>query len=167
VVVANWLTTHTGFVPVGFGQQATAGTFAIGGALVVRDVLQDALGRAGVAVLILAGAGVSFAVAAPAVAAASLLAFLVSETLDMAVYTPLRRRGRFGDSWWQAAVTAGAAVGAVTDSIVFLGIAFGSAAIWPALAGQLLGKAEIASLLLAVGVAGRAVLREPLDRTGA
>jgi hypothetical protein len=167
VVAANWLTSRYGFVPVGFGQTATAGTFAAGGALVVRDVVQDALGRSGVAALIAAAAGVSFVVAAPQVAAASMLAFLVSEGLDMAAYTPLRQRARFGDRWWQAAVAAGAIAGAVADTAVFLGVAFGAAAIVPALAGQLLGKTEVAVALLVLGVAARALLREPLDRSGA
>lgn len=163
VVLANWLTTRYGFVSVGFGKTATAGTFAAGGALVVRDVVQDAVGRIGVFALIVLASGLSWLVAAPAVALASGCAFLVAETLDMIAYTPLRKRGRFGDGWWGGAVSLGAVVGAVADTVVFLGIAFGSSAIRPALPGQLLGKCEVAALLLVMGVMGRAVLREPLD----
>jgi uncharacterized PurR-regulated membrane protein YhhQ (DUF165 family) len=84
----------------------------------------------------------------------------------MLVYTPLRRRGRFGSRWWQAAVAAGAVAGSLVDSIVFLGVAFGPAAIPLALAGQLLGKAETTAALIAVGSAARAVLRESLDPAG-
>lgn len=167
VVLANWLTTRYGFVNVGFSQQATAGTFAIGGALVVRDVLQDAVGRAGVFALILLAAGVSYLVAAHAIALASFTAFCVSELLDMLAYTPLRRHSRFGDLRWQSAVTAGAVVGAVVDTAIFLGIAFGAAQILPALPGQLLGKGEVAAVLIAAGVVSRALFREPLDSRGA
>ncbi|AKY02579.1 hypothetical protein SEA_BRUSACORAM_53 [Mycobacterium phage Brusacoram] len=46
VLVANWATSTFGFVPVGFGQTATAGTFAAGFALAARDVVQDQLGTA-------------------------------------------------------------------------------------------------------------------------
>lgn len=163
VMLANWLTTRYGFVPVGFGQTATAGTFAAGGALVVRDVLQDAIGRIGVAVLIAVAALLSFAVAAPAIAEASAAAFLVSETLDMLAYTPLRTHAQFGDRKWQAAVAAGAILGAIADSVVFLWIAFGSVAIRPALPGQLIGKLEVAAAFIILGAAGRrALLREPI-----
>jgi uncharacterized PurR-regulated membrane protein YhhQ (DUF165 family) len=167
IVVANYLTTHYGFVPVGFGVTATAGTFAAGGALVVRDLLQDAVGRIGVALLILTGAGLSFLVASPAIAVASGAAFLVSEALDMTLYTPLRKRGRFGGRWWATAVTAGAVVGAVADTVVFLGVAFGRSAILPALPGQLVGKLEVAAALLLIGAVSGAVLRQPLDAEGA
>lgn len=169
VILANWLTTRYGFVPVGFGYTATAGTFAAGGVLVVRDVVQDTIGRAGTARLIIAAALLSYLVATPAIAVASGLAFLTSETLDMLAYTPLRRRAeRFGDRRWQAAVTAGAILGAITDSIVFLTVAFGWASVRPALPGQMIGKLEITAAFLIVGaVTGRAVLRQSVQRKGA
>jgi len=159
VVLANWLTTHYGFVPVGFGETATAGTFAAGGALVVRDLVQDLVGRLGVLALIVIAAGLSYLVADPFIARASAAAFLVAELLDMAVYTPLRKRGRFGGTWWRVAVLAGAVVGAIADTVVFLWVAFGRSAIWPALPGQLLGKLEVALILVAIGSAS-AVLRQ-------
>lgn len=167
VVLANWLTTHFGFVPVGFGETATAGTFAAGGALIVRDVLQDAVGRLGVLLCVGLAAALSYLVAAPQVAIASGAAFALAELLDMAIYTPLRKRARFGDRRWQLAVASGAAVGAVADTVVFLRLAFGWPAVWPSLPGQLAGKAEIVAALILLGVAGRALLREPLDREGA
>lgn len=167
VVAANYLTTRYGFIPVGFGKTATAGTFAAGAALVVRDVVQDAIGRVGVAVLILAAAALSFLVAAPAIAVASGCAFLISEALDMALYTPLRSRARFGDTRWSIAVAVAGVVGAVADSVVFLIIAFGAASVRAALPGQLLGKAEVIAALIFAGVAGRALLRQPLNSKGA
>jgi len=169
VVLANWLTTHYGFIDVGFGEMATAGTFAAGGALVVRDFLQDAVGRLGVAALIIIGAGLSYLVADPFIAKASGCAFLVSEALDMVVYTPLRKRAkRFGDVRWALAVTVAMVFGAVADTVVFLWVAFGRAAVMPALPGQLIGKAEVAAALIALGmVSGRAVLRQPVNTEGA
>ena len=163
VLLANYLTTHYGFVGVGFGYTATAGTFAAGGALVVRDFLQDAAGRVGVAALIIAGSILSFAVSAPSIAVASGAAFLLAEFLDMAVYTPLRRRGRFGGAWWQAGVITGAVVGAIVDTAVFIGIAFGRSAILSALPGQMIGKLEVALALTVIGAVSGAVLRKPLN----
>jgi uncharacterized PurR-regulated membrane protein YhhQ (DUF165 family) len=162
VILANYLTTTFGFVPVGFGLVATAGTFIAGAALALRDVVQDALGRAAVAGAILAGAILSFVVADPLIALASAAAFLVSELADFAVYTPLRARQRFGGRRWALAVTASGVVGAVVDTVVFLGIAFGAASILPGLAGQLVGKSWATLAFLALGwVIARAVLRQP------
>lgn len=151
VILANWLTTRYGRQPVGFGLRAPAGTFAIAGALVVRDVLQDAAGRLGVVALIAVAAALSWMVAAPQIALASAAAFLLSEALDMLAYTPLRRRARFGDRWWRWAVLAGGAVGALADSYVFLRLAFGPAAVRPYLPGQMVGKLEIVALFILAG----------------
>lgn len=163
VVLANWLTTRYGFVSVGFGVAATAGTFAAGGALVVRDVVQDAIGRVGVFALIVIGALLSFLVAAAAIATASAAAFAVSETLDMLAYSPLRTRGRFGDWWWRSAVTVGGLLGAVADTVIFLSLAFGLAAVPAALPGQLLGKGEVVAGLLILGMVLRRPGRRVLD----
>lgn len=163
VVLANWLTTRYGFVPVGFGHLATAGTFAAGGALVVRDVVQDAVGRVGVLALIAITGLVSYLVADSSIATASMVAFLASEVLDMTAYTPLRTRAKFGDWRWRSAVLAGGVVGAVADTLIFLTIAFGWAAVSGALAGQLIGKGEVIAGFLIVGSVTRAYLRRPLD----
>lgn len=164
VVLANWLTTRYGFVHVWPGAKATAGTFAAGGALVVRDVVQDAVGRVGALTLILVAAAVSFLVSAPAIAVASGAAFLVSETLDMVVYSPLRKRAKFGGPRWQVAVAAGAVLGAVADTVVFLRIAFGWAAVAPRLNGQLIGKGEIVAAFIVAGFLLRQQARPVLDR---
>jgi uncharacterized PurR-regulated membrane protein YhhQ (DUF165 family) len=83
-------------VPVGFGLVATAGTYFAGLAFVLRDSVQDAGGRRLVLTLIIAGALLSYLVSDPFIALASGVAFLVSETVDMGIYTPLRKRGYFG-----------------------------------------------------------------------
>src|SRR3712207_7873588 len=59
-------------------------------------------------------------------------AFLVSEAADLAVYTPLQRRGLV------LAVALSSVVGLVLDSVVFLLLAFGSL---DYLAGQEIGRA--------------------------
>ncbi|ATN87198.1 hypothetical protein I5J47_gp53 [Mycobacterium phage Arib1] len=82
VLVANWATSTFGFVPVGFGQAATAGTFAAGFALAARDVVQDQLGKRWMLALLAAAALLSYLVADPHIATASAVAFLVSELLD-------------------------------------------------------------------------------------
>lgn len=153
VAAANHLTATYGFVPVGFGLTATAGTFAAGVALVARDYAQDAGGWRAVAVAVALGAAVSVWLAGPALAIASAAAFAVAEALDAAVYTPLRR------SRWRTAVVASSTAGALVDTALFLFLAFGAAAVTlPALAGQLVGKVLWVALPVAViGGALRAV----------
>lgn len=154
ILLANWLTSAFGFVGVGFGLAATAGTYAAGFALALRDLTHDTLGRTATIGIIVAGAVLSFTVAGPFIAVASGVAFLLSELADLAVYSPLRRRN------WAGAVVASNLVGAAIDTIVFIGIAFGVAAISGALAGQLVGKAWATLAYIGIGVAIRAVLRE-------
>lgn len=150
LLAANWVTTDYGFIPVGFGFESTAGTLFAGVMLASRDAVQDALGRLFVLGLILIGTIVSLAIAAPAIAIASAVAFLTAETLDFAIYTPIRSRAKFGDKRWAIAVVASNIAGAITDTVVFLGIAFGASAIMPALPGQMVGKlwATLAYLIL-------------------
>jgi len=160
VLAANAATEHYGVVPVGFGLTATAGTLAAGLALGLRDIVQDTLGRRVVVALILAGAALSWWVA-PALAVASATAFLISELADFAVYTPLRGRAAMGGRRWFGAVAASNVVGALLDTVLFLGIAFGVAALTPAaLSGQLVGKGwATLALLLAVPLIREAVRR--------
>jgi uncharacterized PurR-regulated membrane protein YhhQ (DUF165 family) len=89
------------------------------------------LGGRGSVAAIIVGALLSYLVA-PAFAAASGVAFLLSEGLDFAVYTPLVERGR-----WLLAVAVSNTAGTVVDSLLFLIIAFGSVQFWQ---GQVIGK---------------------------
>jgi uncharacterized PurR-regulated membrane protein YhhQ (DUF165 family) len=153
IPAANLLVTHFGAVPVGFGFDAPAGVYAVGLALVLRDVAREAAGRAAVVAAIAVGAALSWWLADPALAAASAAAFAVSEVMDFAVYEPLRQRGLL------LAMLASNAVGLAADSLLFLWLAFGG---FDYLPGQLLGKAWMT--LAAVAVI--AVLRRRV-RTGA
>jgi uncharacterized PurR-regulated membrane protein YhhQ (DUF165 family) len=153
VVAANIATSHLGMVPVWPGIAATAGTYAAGLALFFRDTLQDTAGRHAVLAAIAAGAVLSAWLATPQLALASGVAFAASEAADMAIYTPLRRKG------WARAVLASNVVGAVVDTVLFLWLAgFPVAANLP---GQLIGKALWATAVpVALATAWRSARRK-------
>ena len=153
ILAANYVTTEYGMVPVGFGLVATAGTYFAGLAFILRDAVQDTAGRVWVAVLILAGAGLSFAISAPAIALASGVAFLLSEAADFAIYTPLRKRG------YIRAATASNLVGSVVDTVIFLTIA--GFPLRQAFAGQLVGKMAVTGVVI-IAVALVRFVRRPV-----
>lgn len=140
IVAANWAIVTFGPVPVGFGLLAPAGVYFVGVTFTLRDVVQEQVGRRGVWGAVCAGALLS-ALINPALALASGAAFLLSESADMLVYTPLRRRNLV------AAVLLSNTVGLVVDSVCFLALAFGSLAYLP---GQIVGKAWMTVLFLPV-----------------
>lgn len=141
IPAANWLIHNIGtkcipdgpcLIPVAPGLMAPSGVLLIGLALVLRDVVQQTMGRQWAAGAIVMGAALSYLVASPFLAIASFTAFLLAEAADMAVYTPLRERGKIA-----LAVMASGLVGSVVDSAVFLWLAFGSLEY---MAGQVVGK---------------------------
>lgn len=155
VVAANVLTQQFGLVPVGFGLVATAGTYAAAWSLISRNLTQDAVGRRGVVGLMLIGILLSWWLASPALALASAAAFGLSESADMAIYTPLRRRGR------ARAVAVASTVGAVVDTVAFLLIA--GFPVWSSLPGQLLVKVGMAVIAALILRGSSALLRQPLQ----
>lgn len=157
VVAANVLTERFGLVPAGFGLVVTAGTYAAAWVLVARNIGQDIVGRRSILALMLVGAGLSWWLASPALAVASAVAFGLSETADMVIYTPLRKRGR------ARAVAAASTVGAVVDTVTFLAIA--GFPVWVALPGQLLVKVGMALVAALVVRSLDALPRQP-RRTG-
>jgi hypothetical protein len=145
--LANYLIGHVGttcppaspcLVPVWPGIMAPSGVLAIGAAFTLRDLVQRRLGRNVTIGAIVVGALLSASLS-PALAMASGTAFLLSELLDLLVYTPLQRRHLV------AAVVASNLVGLVVDSVVFLFLAFGSLRF---IAGQIIGKAWMTLLAL-------------------
>jgi hypothetical protein len=140
IVLANTLTAHYGLVPVGFGLVATAGTYAAGFALLARDVVQETGGVWIVLVGIAIGGVLSWWFATPQLAVASVVAFTLAELADLAVYTPLRRRG------FARAALASNIVGAVVDTYIFLHLA-GFPITRDVVAGQLVCKLLWATLL--------------------
>lgn len=140
IFAANWAIQTFGIVPVGLGLMAPAGVYFVGLAFTFRDLAHDRLGRWPVVAAIVIGAGLS-AFVSPQFALASGAAFLFSELADLAVYTPLRRRG------WLRAVALSNAAGLVVDSVLFLWLAFGSLDF---IAGQIVGKAWMTALAIGV-----------------
>ncbi len=148
IPAANWLIGNVGtvcvpqgpcLIPVAPGIMAPSGVLMIGLALVLRDLVQRRLGLPWAMAAIGAGTVLSALLAPPALVLASAAAFLVSEALDLAVFTPLQRRGLV------LAVAASSLVGLVADSLVFLWLAFGSLDF---LAGQVIGKAWMVAAAL-------------------
>lgn len=146
--LANWLLTHWGTVkypdspylievwpgwltPGGESILAPSGVIAIGLSFTLRDLVQRRLGVRVAMLAIVVGAVLSAALD-PALALASGIAFLLAESLDLFVYTPLQRRNLVG------AVVASNVVGTLVDTMVFLSIAFGSLELFQ---GQIIGKA--------------------------
>ena len=142
IIAANWMTSTFGLVPVGFGLAVTAGTFAAGAALLLRDAVQTVAGKTVAFAAILAGIVVSYFVSDPFVAIASAVAFAASELVDFAVFTPLRKRNL---AW---AVLASSVVSAPVDTVLFLHIA-GFDLTWQAVAGQFIVKTAMALIVAA------------------
>ena len=110
---------------------APSGVLMIGLALVLRDLVQRRLGVVYSVAAILIGAAMSSWLAPASLVLASGTAFLFSELVDLAVYTPLARRRLV------LAVVASGLIGLVIDSLIFLWLAFGSLQFLP---GQVIGK---------------------------
>ncbi|MGW1802207.1 VUT family protein [Streptomyces sp. NPDC001984] len=141
IPAANLAVTHFGAVSVGLGYMAPAGVYLVGLALVLRDLAREATGRTAVLAAIAIGTVLSYLLADPNLAMASAVAFAVAETLDFAVYEPLRQRGLL------TAMLASNAVGLLADSLLFLTLAFGNLNYLP---GQILGKTWMTLAAIAV-----------------
>jgi uncharacterized PurR-regulated membrane protein YhhQ (DUF165 family) len=129
IPTSNWLIQHIGticvpnapcLIPVAPGLMAPSAVLVVGLAFVLRDMVQRRLGVGYAALAVILGALLSWLLAPPALVLASGVAFLLSEFADLAVYTPLQKRGLV------LAVVASSVVGLVVDSILFLQLAFGS-----------------------------------------
>jgi uncharacterized PurR-regulated membrane protein YhhQ (DUF165 family) len=139
IIGANWAISEFGVVPVGFGLMAPAGVYFAGLTFGLRDLIQESGGRSWVWSIIILGALISYFISDgssipggyTSIAFASGIAFLLSETMDFLVYTPLRTRHL------NTAIILSNTVGAIIDSIVFLILAFGSINL---IYGQILGK---------------------------
>jgi uncharacterized PurR-regulated membrane protein YhhQ (DUF165 family) len=149
VVMANWASTQWAALLVG-SLIVPAGTLWAGATLTLRDLLHEAVGMRGVIAAIAIGAGLSGLLASPQIAVASVIAFAISEGFDSVVYWRIRIRSRLG------AAVGSNVVGLVTDSVVFLPMAFGSFAAVP---GQILGKTATTVLTVAALLLARTVCR--------
>ena len=153
VVLANWLASRFTITVPFTDLIAPAGVLCIGAVLVIRDWLQQLRGLGwAIPLMLVAGAasylaGVAFGwTSLQKIALASVAAFLVSETIEALIFTPIRNRSL------TLGVALSATVANAIDSYIFLAIAFGSQAFfW----GNFVGKLE----MIAVGVAVTAARR--------
>lgn len=129
IPLANWLISNVGtycvpdgpcVIPLGFGLEAPTGVLLIGLALVLRDALQELTNWKWSFAAIVIGSILSALLANPFIAIASATAFLVSETLDMSVYSKIKKNSL------SLAVLVSGIVGAAVDSAIFLYLAFGN-----------------------------------------
>lgn len=145
IVATNISFSQIGPVPATF--------VLVGLTLAARDFVHETSGRWVSLGLVVVGAGASGLLASPDVALASLVAFLLAETLDLLIYE--RVKARYGLA---AGVGASGVVGSIIDSTVFLLIAFGSLAyFWAQVTGKLLATVAVAALALAVSAVRRRV----------
>lgn len=168
IVGANWMISHVGrpvpgahLLPVGFGLDAPSGVYVAALTFVARDVLQRIWGpRLGLVAIVL-GAVISGFVSTPGLAFASGFTFLVSESSDFLVFTPLQRRH------FPLAVLLSGLIGDVVDSTLFLTLA--GIPLHAALPGQLLGKAWVmlGGGFLAAGLRRAGPFAQPGDEVGA
>lgn len=147
--ISNWLIQNVGttcipsgpcLIPVFPGITAPSGVLMVGFAFVLRDVVHRELGPYWALAAIAGGTVLSAIFSPPSLLIASTAAFVLSEITDLAVYSPLKRRGFF------VAAFISSLAGLAVDSFVFLTLAFGNIDF---LAGQILGKLwmVVASLL--------------------
>ena len=139
IPLGNWVVMNVGLVclkdgpclvPVLPGLMAPSAVLLAGLALVLRDAVHHSL------------------------VIASCAAFLFSETADLIVYTPMRRRF---PAW---AIVASGFAGSVVDSVLFLSLAFGSL---DYVAGQVIGKFEMSLLAALIIVTVRGLRRAPVQ----
>jgi uncharacterized PurR-regulated membrane protein YhhQ (DUF165 family) len=126
----------------------TAGTFAAGFALIARDAVQVSAGKIVVLLAIIAGAAISAITSNPTIALASGIAFLVSELIDFAVFTPLKEKSL------ARAVVISSVVSAPVDTVLFLYLA-GFGITWQAVLGQFIIKTALALIAAIIITAKR------------
>lgn len=131
IYLANYAISHWGAAPTFpggphtvtlLGLTAPSGVLVVGLSFSLRDGAQMALGRYWILAAIAVGAVLSYFATNGdyRLALGSGLAFLIGETADWLLYTPLVERGKV-----LAAITASNTAGSAFDSLVFLWVAFG------------------------------------------
>ena len=158
IFMSNWALMNLGWncsqngpcvIPVWPGVWAPSGVLFAGVALVLRDVIQNLLGKRWTLFAIFVGAVRSGANSPASLVLGSTLAFLFSELADFAVYTPLRKKSL------ALAILASGLVGSFVDSVIFLQMAFGSL---DYILGQVIGKFWMSVLGAAILLGGHRVL---------
>lgn len=114
IVAVNYGFTVIPLVPLPGGEAWPPISLAVGFIFVARDFAQREIGHWVILAMLVAGA-LSYGMASPAVATASVAAFLLSEFADWAVYS-------FTGRPFSQRVLLSSAVGTPIDSLVFLGL---------------------------------------------
>jgi uncharacterized PurR-regulated membrane protein YhhQ (DUF165 family) len=112
IVAVNWGFTVVPLVALPGGEKWPPMSLVVGFVFVARDFAQREIGHRVILAMLAAGA-ISYVMASPAVAAASVAAFLVSEFTDWAVYSLTKRR-------FSERVLISSVFATPIDSVVFL-----------------------------------------------
>jgi queuosine precursor transporter len=114
IVLVNWGFTVVPLVEMPGGEKWPPMSLVVGLIFVARDFAQREIGHRVIVAMLLAAA-LSYIMASPFVAVASLSAFLISEFADWAVYSYTRRP-------FAQRVLLSSLIGTPLDSVVFLAI---------------------------------------------
>jgi len=114
IVLVNWLFTVLPLIDMPTGEKWPPASLVVGLVFVARDYAQREVGHRVIIAMLAAGA-ISYVMADPFVAAASVTAFLISEFGDWAVYS-------FTKKPFAQRVLLSSALGTPLDSVVFLGM---------------------------------------------
>ena len=114
IVAVNWGFTVVPLVGLPGGEKWPPMSLVVGFVFVARDFAQREVGHRVILAMLAAGA-VSYVMASPAVALASVVAFLLSEFADWAVYTFTGRR-------FSERILISSAIATPIDSVAFLAL---------------------------------------------
>lgn len=114
IVAVNFGFVHVPLLPTPFGDMWPPMSLAVGLVFVLRDFAQREIGH-WVLVAMLIGAALSYVMATPIIAVASLVAFSISELVDWALYSFTKRP--FKDR-----ILISSIISTPIDSAVFLGM---------------------------------------------
>lgn len=112
IVAVNWLFTVLPLIDLPGGDKWPPASLIVGLIFVARDFAQREIGHRVIIAMLVAGA-ISYVMADPYVAAASVAAFLISEFADWAVYSFTKRP-------FSQRILLSSAIGTPLDSVVFL-----------------------------------------------
>ena len=114
IVLVNWMFLALPAVPTALGDIYYA-NFVVGAIFVLRDYAQRQIGHY-ILLATLVGGALTYVMVDPVIAAASLAAFFVSETLDWGIYSFTRRP-------LQERILYSSLIAAPLDTLVFLWLA--------------------------------------------
>lgn len=166
IVAANVITAST--MPIQFGIfLVPAGTFIVGVTFILRDLVQNQLGRKKTYACIIIALVLSAAVSAILgdtlmIVAASAISFCVSESMDTEVYSRLRL-----SMAWRVAFSG--IVGGILDSSLFVVIGLspvGSGQLpWSAVPAAIVGQIIVKSVLQIIGalILHQVLIRRPAE----